>query len=289
MDKKLVSIIIPAYNEEKALGTLLESIKKQTYKNIEVVVVDDSSSDSTPAIAKRYTDKVFIEPHAERSKQRNFGAGKSKGEYLIFLDADMELPPKVIEECVQKVESYKVSRVNKVIWGVVIPEKSVGEGFWAKCKALERSFYLGIDWIEAPRFFSKQLFNKFKGYDESQTGTEDYDLPQRIKKDFGEDSILRINSFIIHYEGNLSLLNTLRKKFYYAKTAGVYATRKSNSIYFKKQSNILERYKLFFSNPTMLFKNPVVGFGMLFMKTLEFGVGGIGYLSSFIKQKSYCF
>lgn len=59
--------------------------------------------------------------------------------------------------------------------------------------------------------------------------------------------------------------------------------KKNNEKYFNKQSSILEKYKLFFSDPKKLFENPVVGFGMLFMKTCEFGAGGIGYLCSFIK------
>ncbi len=263
----LVSVIIPTRNSEEFLGNCLESVKMQAYKNVEIIVVDNNSTDKTKEIAVKYTKSVFNKG-PERSAQRNFGAGKSKGDYLLFIDSDMELSKKVVEECVDRVQKST---------GIIIPEKSMGEGFWAQCKALERSFYIGVDWIEAPRFFSKEVFNKFKGYDETQTGTEDYDLPQRIKEEFGENSILRINSFIYHHEGRLSLFDTLKKKFYYAKTAGVYTTRKSNEEYSKKQSNILERYKLYFSHPKKLFKNPFFGLGVLFMKTAELGMLGVGY------------
>jgi len=277
MNNPLVSIIIPTKNSQSTFGACLRSAKSQTYKNVEIIVVDNNSSDKTKEIASKYT-KLIFNKDPERSAQRNFGVLKSKGQYLLFVDSDMELSKTVVADCVQQVESYKISKVNKVLGGIIIPEESFGKGFWAKCKKLERSFYIGVDWIEAARFFSKAVFNEFKGYDEKQTGTEDFDLPQRIKQEFGTNSILRIDSFIYHNEGNLALSYTLKKKYYYAKTAKKYITNSSNKDYFIKQSNIVERYKLFFSSPIKLFRNPILGFGMLFMKTSEFVAGGLGFM-----------
>lgn len=269
----LVSVIIPTRNSEEFLEDCLASIKKQTYKNVEIIVVDNNSTDGTKKIALKYTKLVFNKS-PERSAQRNFGASKSKGKYLLFIDSDMELSEKVVEECVSVAQKAS---------GIIIPEKSMGKGFWAKCKALERSFYIGVDWIEAARFFPKEVFFKLKGYDEAQTGTEDSDFPQRIKEEYGKNSILRINSFIYHHEGRLSLLDTLKKRLYYAKTSSVYTTRKANEEYYKKQSSIVERYKLYLSNPKKLFKNPFLGLGVLFMKTAEFSLWGVGYsISKFL-------
>jgi glycosyltransferase involved in cell wall biosynthesis len=271
MRKTLVSIIVPTRNSAATIGACLKSMKNQSYKNIEMIVVDNNSSDRTKEISKKYTKKVFNKG-PERSAQRNFGAFKARGEYVLFIDSDMELSKNVVPDSVSLFEK------NNKIKGIVIPEESFGKSFWAKCKKVERSFYVGVDWIEAARFFSKSIFDEFKGYDEKQTGTEDFDLPQRIKQKFGDDSISRINSFIYHNEGSLALGYTLKKKYYYARTASTYAKRKSNVNYFSKQSNILERYKLFLSDPIKLFKNPILGFGMLFMKTCEFAAGGMGYL-----------
>ena len=278
-NKPLVSVIIPTKNSGGTIGECIKSVKNQTYKNLEIIVVDNNSSDKTQQIVEDLRLKIkdlrlsLYTKGPERSAQRNFGASKAKGDYLLFVDSDMELSKTVIEYCIRQVESYKV---NKVLGGIIIPEKSFGIGFWAKCKALERSFYVGVDWIEAARFFKRSVFVEFKGYDENQTGTEDYDLPQRIKEKYGENTISRINAFIMHNEGKLSLTYTLKKKFYYAKTANEYV--KTNSKYFSKQANPVNRYILYFSKPEQLFKNPVVGFGMLFMKTFEFAAGGFGYI-----------
>src|SRR5260221_10860805 len=95
----LVSIIITTKNESLVIERLLQSIKKQSHPQIETIVVDNYSTDTTQKIAKKYTKRVF-EFGPERSAQRNYGAKMSKGSYIVFLDADMELSPKVIEECV---------------------------------------------------------------------------------------------------------------------------------------------------------------------------------------------
>jgi glycosyltransferase involved in cell wall biosynthesis len=264
----LVSVIVPSKNSSEFIENCLKSIKNQSYKNIEMVVIDNNSSDNTKEIAKKYTKFVFNKG-PERSAQRNFGALKSSGKYFLFIDSDMELSKNVIRECVKKSSKYNV---------LIIPEKSFGKGFWAKCKALERSFYLGIDWIESARFFEVNLFKEFKGYDLRNTGTEDFDLPQRIKNKYGRESVGRVKSFIMHNEGSASLIRTLGKKYYYSKKLAVYKI--NNETYFKKQANIFSRYILFFRNPRKLFNKPEVGIGMLLMKTMEFIVGGIGYLST---------
>src|SRR3989344_5032913 len=95
-----VSVIITTKNEQEVISDILESIKKQTYKNYEIILVDNYSSDKTIKIAKGYTKKVFTKG-PERSAQRNFGVEKARGEYVFILDADMVLTKKVLEEAVE--------------------------------------------------------------------------------------------------------------------------------------------------------------------------------------------
>ena len=150
-DNSLVSVIVPTYNSNKYLDECLNSIKNQTYKNTELIVIDNNSTDNTKEIARRYTDKVYNQG-PERSAQRNFGVNQSNGEYVVIIDSDMVLADKVIESCVEKIQ------VGENIKGIIIPEESFGEGFWAQCKKLEKSFYVGVKWMEAARFFEKKAF-----------------------------------------------------------------------------------------------------------------------------------
>lgn len=177
MKQPLVSVIITTRNEEKNIETCLKSIKKQAYQNIEIILVDNNSSDMTVELAKKYTRDIYNKG-PERSAQRNYGVKMSKGKYVLILDADMNLSPNVVKECVSVMQTNKVG-------GVIIPEESYGVGFWSQVKKLERSFYVGSDLIEAARFFSKKVFIDIDGFDESITGPEDWDLSQRVKKKFG--------------------------------------------------------------------------------------------------------
>lgn len=277
MNNPLVSVIIPTRNCCENLKRSLEKISKQTYQNIEIIIVDGNSIDNTKGIAGQYTDKVFNFEKLgdQRSAQRNLGVGKAQGEYILIIDSDMELSDNVVLSCVEKMEG------DKNIAGIIIPEESFGEGFWAQCKKLEKSFYMGVDWIEAARFFRRLDFLTVGGYNENMISGEDWDLSQRIEY-IGK--IDRIDDFIRHNEGKINLIETVGKKFYYAGKILKYKENNSNQEKIVKQTGIINRYKLFLSQPKKLFKNPIVGFGMIFMKICEFGFGGVGYFLGKIKK-----
>lgn len=91
----LVSVIIPAYNAEETIIECLESVLQQTYKNIEIIVVDDGSVDNTYSIIKKYlcihkiqNIKIFQITNSGPSNARNYGIVHAKGKYIAFLDSD---------------------------------------------------------------------------------------------------------------------------------------------------------------------------------------------------------
>lgn len=264
MKNSLVSVVITTKNEELVIEDLLRSIKKQTYSPIEIVIVDNSSTDKTLEVAKKYTKYVF-KKGPERSSQRNYGAKKAKGKYLLFLDADMELSEKVIEECVRIVQDLGVG-------GVIIPEKSVGIGFWAEVKAFERSFYVGDDVTEAARFFDRSEFFRLSGFDENLTGTEDWDLSMRVQKNLG---LARTKNFIYHNEEQLSLWKLMKKKYYYGKYTKLYLSK--NKISSVSPQTIFFLRKAFYKNPQKLIAHPILTLAMICMLFLETIVGGFGY------------
>ncbi len=101
-----VSVIIPMYNAEKYLSECLESLLAQTFKNFEVIIVDDCSTDSSPEIVESYAEKFggrLILSHTEKNSgsgalPRNKGLSLSRGEYVQFLDADDMLTKTALEE-----------------------------------------------------------------------------------------------------------------------------------------------------------------------------------------------
>lgn len=273
MSNVLVSVIVPTKNSSSTLEACLQSIKNQTYKDIELIVVDNFSTDNTPGIAEKYADK-FLQIGPERSAQRNYGVEHSKGELVAIIDSDMELSNKVVEECVE------VYLKNKNMGGIIVPEESFGIDFWTQCKKLERSYYVGVHWMEAARVFKKDIYQKLGGYNTDLVSGEDWDLSQRASP-LGK--IERTKSFIFHNEGKLSLYKTLKKKFYYASRFSKYIN-KTNSDNLSNQISILKRYKLFLSKPKIIFAHPFLWLGMVCMKTLEFGFGALGLVYSKFKD-----
>lgn len=270
-----VSVIITTKNESEVIKRLLTSLKGQSYKNIEIIVVDNNSSDSTKEIAKRFTNKVYnFGP--ERSAQRNFGAKKTSGDFLFFLDADMELSEKVIGECVNTIN------LGKKFGGVIIPEKSVAKTFWEKVKAFERSFYneRGDEITDAARFFKKSIFKKAGGYDETITGPEDWDLPETIKKlgyTFG-----RIPAVIYHHERINSPFDLAKKKFFYALRAHRYLKKHRISVLSPKTIYFLR--PIFYKNFDRIISHPLLSLGMFIMLFSQILGGGLGYLVGRIRN-----
>lgn len=86
--KHLISVIIPTYNASSFLSQCLETILSQTYNNLEVIVVDDGSTDDTVQVAKRYPVKVIQQVNKGAAAARNTGIHAATGAYLHFMDAD---------------------------------------------------------------------------------------------------------------------------------------------------------------------------------------------------------
>lgn len=99
MNNQLVSVVIPAYKCAGTISSAIESVLTQTYKDVELIVVDDGSPDDTFKVAEKYKDRI-IYIHQENggvSKARNTGINNSKGSYVAFLDADDRWDEKKIE------------------------------------------------------------------------------------------------------------------------------------------------------------------------------------------------
>ncbi len=272
-EKPLVSIIIPAYNEEKNIATCLTSIANQSYQKIEVIIIDDQSKDDTFNVAQEISKKkkiklTIVKPdtHQERGIIRNLGAKLGKGENLLFIDADMKLSRSVIQECVDTIIKDNNTKA------VIIPELSFGTGFWTKCRELEKRCYIGDDRIEAARFFDKKIFWSIGGWDSAMISGEDWDLTRRIRDVF---KVARINDFIYHNEGRLTLLRAIKKKFYYAAKSDPYLRKNPistlNFVLFVFRPAYLRNWQL-------LLSNPIHAMGMFFLKLVEFLVGAVGFL-----------
>ena len=93
MKEELISCIVPVYNVEEYLNQCIESIVTQTYKNIEIILIDDGSTDASPEICdnwKRKDERIIVihKKNEGVSVARNIGLGYKKGEWVVFIDSD---------------------------------------------------------------------------------------------------------------------------------------------------------------------------------------------------------
>lgn len=104
-NRALVSIIIPTYNNANIICRAVDSCINQTYKNIEIIVIDDGSTDNTKDVLSKYNKderfKYIYQENQERSAARNHGLDVAKAEYIQFLDSDDEIYPTKIEKQVK--------------------------------------------------------------------------------------------------------------------------------------------------------------------------------------------
>src|SRR4030066_2433109 len=102
--EKLISAIIPVYNEEDMIKAGLVTLREQSYSPVEIIVVDDGSSDSTGKIIEDFSSiKLLTQNHKGPGSARNLGASAAKGEILIFVDADMTFDKNFIRDLIKPI------------------------------------------------------------------------------------------------------------------------------------------------------------------------------------------
>lgn len=114
--KELVSVVVPVYNVEKFLDRCVESIVEQTYDNLEIILVNDGSKDSSAEICDNWAQKDarVIAVHKENAGAgfaRNTGIDAAKGRYILFVDSDDYIAPQTVEKCVSELRKSKADFV----------------------------------------------------------------------------------------------------------------------------------------------------------------------------------
>ncbi|MDO4780287.1 MAG: glycosyltransferase [Bacteroides sp.] len=201
------SIIIPVYNRPFEVDELLESLTKQTYKDFEVVIVEDGSKYDCKHIVDKYTDRLNIQYHVKENggpgMARNFGVEKSNGEYMIILDSDVIVPEKYMEAVDRNLYVYKAdvfcapdeadpafTDEQKAISYAMTSPLTTG-GIRNRKRTMDRhyprSFNMGI---------RKEVFQKVGGFSKMRFG-EDIELGARLYR-AGYNTMLFEDAFVYH-------------------------------------------------------------------------------------------
>ncbi len=216
VENPLVSIIVPVYNGEKSIERCLRSIQNQSYSNIEIIVVDDGSTDHTQKIIKKYeaSDCRFHcikKPNSGVSDSRNAGMMAAKGKYFQFVDGDDWLVKTATEEYVRMALAYDCEMVisdyyrvcgrriyskGSIEAGPVITRMKYAE-YMMKAPA---NFYYGVLWN---KFFKADIIKRFQLYCSTEL-------------DWCED--FQFNLEYLQYVGKVGVIT--KPLYYYVKTKG---------------------------------------------------------------------
>lgn len=266
MDEQLVSVVVPTRNNERTIEACLQSVRDQTHPAVELIVVDNSSTDATVEIARRIAD-VVVTAGPERSAQRNKGLELARGEWFVWLDSDMILPPDVLAVAVRTAEEQGAD-------GVALPERTIGEGFWTACRALERSCYLDEAWLHNPRLLRRDYLAELGGFDVEMSGPEDADLRLRML-DRG-DTIALAPVVVDHDEGHLTVADVMRKRYYYGRSIPEFASHHGGGV--KSQgAAVIGSYV---RHRSLLLASPRHALGMVALRTMEAAAYAAGALSA---------
>ena len=233
LDNK-ISIVIPCYNTYKYIAKCIESVRNQSYKNIELIVVDDGSDDITKLILQELSSKIdllIIQENKGQSTARNIGIKEAEGKYILALDSDDFLEPTFCEKAVERIQKDRNYKIIASYSNILYENskkaclyKPAGGGLIEMLlnnTAMGSCMFRKIDWETSG------------GYDQAmRNGFEDWEFYIRLLNKTGRVEIISENLF--NYRKHINSTTTKANKikydllrYIYYKHEGVY------KVYFK--------------------------------------------------------
>jgi glycosyltransferase involved in cell wall biosynthesis len=212
----LVSVLITTHNRADLLPRAIESVLKQTYKNIELIIIDDGSKDNTNQIVDMYIDKykhikyIKHDKPLGANKARNNGIKLANGFFIAGLDDDDEFLPTRIEELIRNyTDEYSLVTSNDLLIFDNGKEKST-----RKPQVVTLDLMLNENCIGNQVLVKKEYLTSTNGFDENLTASQDYDMWIRIIQKYGNAKVIKKDLQKMYLSNNIKRIsNTNSKKF----------------------------------------------------------------------------
>ena len=266
----IVSVIVPTKNSATTLEACLKSIREQSYQAIELIVVDNFSTDATQEIAKKYADKVF-EQGPERSAQVNYGVEQAIGEFVYKVDSDFILDPQVVRECLEEV----VKGFDAI---VVHNSPDVRVSWIAKIRKFEVDMYKYDITHSSARFVKKEVYQKIGGFNSKITAGEDYDFQNKLNRLGYKTGFVEAEA--LHLGEPTNIWKHMKKYYDYGKDFVNY--QRENKKESKEQLAFTR--SVYFKNYQNFLRYPIKGFTFVIYLIFKYLFAGLGY---FVGQISH--
>ncbi|HIE34257.1 MAG TPA: glycosyltransferase family 2 protein [Candidatus Altiarchaeales archaeon] len=290
VDSPMVSIVVPAFNEEEGIEETIKSLLSIDYENLEIIVVNDGSTDRTMEIVEKHAidSRIVLinnEKNIGKAASLNKGIEKAKGEFVACVDADTTLSKNVIKKTLpyfsnpdvaSVVARIKVKRPRNWLERIIDVEYNLGLGFYLKLFSFLNCLYL------TPGQFSiyrKKILEEINGFDENSI-VEDTEIAYRIQK--RNYKIVCCLSAVAYTSvpRNIKTLYYQRKRWY---SGTLMTILKHRDVFFNKN---LGNFGLFFM--PINYGGIILGV-MLFLSTLYLMVSSILSYMSNIRLIGYDF
>ncbi|MEV0273380.1 glycosyltransferase [Hamadaea sp. NPDC050747] len=212
----LVSVIVPCHNSRKTLALCVEAALTQTYAEIEVIVVDDASTDDSAAIAEGLGATVVRMPvNGGAGLARNRGMAAARGDILFFADSDVALAPDAVEQAVRMFAEHPE---YAAVWGVYGDRPLVDDGIVERVQVLTGHYRQSrLDVVHTGHFavgaLRREVVDRLGGFDERLVGqwtNEDHEFGLRIAENFPVGRAVHVVGF---HDDDDRVTSVVRKRF----------------------------------------------------------------------------
>lgn len=211
---QLVSIVITTHNRENLLQRAIESVLSQTYKHIEIIIIDDGSRDNTEKVIKKYMQQHKNIKYIKHEKAlggnaaRNSGIRAASGKFIAGLDDDDEFTPDRIQVLI---DNY--SDEYSLITSRAIKVTKTGQQKTKYVPVVDLDTMLYFNAIGNQVLVRKEKIIEAGLFDESLKRYQDYDMWLRIIKKFGKAKVVKNVTQLIHYEHDIASNNNIKNNF----------------------------------------------------------------------------
>ena len=242
--KELISVIIPVYNEEKYIDKCLLSVINQTYKNIEIIIVNDGSTDRSLNICRKYKDKrikIYNKENGGLSSARNYGLDKANGNYIYFIDSNDFIELNALESLYNAIKDYDIVIGNYYQYKdgcdtLKIKYDSFSVQGINKYNYLYNE-YCTVTVIPWNKLYKKEIFNNLR-YKDGIIHEDEYIITDILSK---ANKIFYLNAPLYHYRYVTNSLSNMITTKSLNDTILAYDKR---SLFFKDNKELLLKTKM---------------------------------------------